>query len=59
MMVARLRGYRRPTVERMQTGSSVDGVQWKLRHIFGAAPGDWRAWQKNSGTEAHSGQVVE
>ncbi len=49
MVTARLRGNERPTVERLTTGSSVDGTTWKARHVFGVAPGDWRAWQKNDG----------
>lgn len=45
-----LRGFRTPTIERMQTGSSVDGVTWKLRHVCGAGLGDYRSWQKNDGS---------
>ncbi|MEM9791080.1 MAG: hypothetical protein AAF842_11840, partial [Planctomycetota bacterium] len=49
MLVAKLRGYRSPTIERLDTMGSVDGMTAKLRHVAGATPGDFRPWQKNAG----------
>lgn len=51
-VVAHLRGYRTPTIERINTGSSVDGVTYKLRHVAGGRLGDFRSWQRNDGTPA-------
>lgn len=47
--VLHLRGYARPTVERLNTGSSVDGQTWKLRHVAGVVIRDFRPFQKNAG----------
>jgi hypothetical protein len=44
-----LRGFRTPTIEQINTGSSVDGTTFKLRHVCGFKVGDYRAWQKNAG----------
>jgi len=44
-----LRGYRRPFVEQTDSGPSVDGITFKLRHVAAAKIADWRYWQKHTG----------
>lgn len=48
--VLKLRGHRGPRVERLNTGTSIDGTTWKLRHVAGATFTDWRSIQKNAGS---------
>lgn len=47
--VLRLRGYKAPSIEQINTGSSVDGMTYKCRHLFGKKITDFRGWQKNAG----------
>ena len=47
--VLRLRGYKTPTIEQISVGSSVDGMTYECRHVFGKKITDFRNWQKNDG----------
>jgi len=48
-IVAKLRGFERPTIERSEMGPAVDGRVFKVRHVCGAKITDFRPWQKNAG----------
>lgn len=48
-VVAKLRGNESPYIAEIQTGSSIDGVTFKMRHVVGAAITDWRGIAKNNG----------
>ncbi len=43
-----LRGHEKPFTEQ-RVGWEVDGVEWKIRHDFGAGWSNWRGWWKNPG----------
>jgi len=48
-VLAFLRGHRRPFITRENAQINTDGLVYKVRHVVGAAAGEWRAWQANDG----------